>query len=157
LAARRDGKYCRTNRYGPQVEVIRGSQPVLNRGILLGDIALESNEDQSRFGDPCFTVHLVARGGRLFIIVETTTEHGLSWVVRTRTAQMGNIGYHRQPCRAQCLNIGGSSWCCPVSGAPEPSVLPITASWAGRSNSSQSSMFIAIRRITIAVPFSIHG
>src|SRR5699024_7025487 len=107
LAARRDGKYCGTNRYGPQDEVVRGRQPVLNRNILLGDIALESNEDQSRFGDPCFTVQLVARGGRLFIIVETTTKHGLIWVVRTRTAQMGNIGYHGESCRAQCLKIGG--------------------------------------------------
>src|SRR5690625_254246 len=107
LAARRDGKYCRTNRYGPQVEVIRGSQPVLNRGILLGDIALESNEDQSRFGDHCFSVHLVARGGRLFIIGYATTEHGPIWGVRTRGEQMGNIGEHLKPCRAQCSKTGG--------------------------------------------------
>src|SRR5699024_1606724 len=105
LAARRDGKYCRTNRSGPQVEVIRGSQPVLNRRILLSHVALERNEDQSRCGGPWYTVHLVARGGRLFIIVETTTDHGLIWVVRTRTAQMSNIGDHRKPGRAQCLKI----------------------------------------------------
>src|SRR5690625_7156320 len=52
LATRRDSKYCGSNGYGPQIEVIRFGEPVLYRGVLLFNVALERNEDQAGLGDP---------------------------------------------------------------------------------------------------------